>query len=254
MTFDLHEDYDADDLGEPRPAREGDRPYGHRQSEGSYLVGKRDGQRVTVAHFGEVMVRDDGAVAGGEGSVRLEGGFVDGRKEGVWCTSSSNGTTVVENFVGGKWHGEYEAREADGSLLMTAKLVEGEVTELSLPKARSTPSQTEEPEYEPVVGAFGIRFGDIGQLKSLTCRSSSSSCLRFSFSMVAATGRADSLEVSGQSLELNAGAELLTLMGGCGACRLCPWHSTIIGFGKATEVKAPRWEGERRCESISSWS
>ena len=176
VSYDLNQRDVGQRRWAPREARPGDMPSDHRRSEGSFLEGKRDGQWVTVEHLGDVVLRDDGAHVDGESSIRTEGSYSGGEKKGAWRTVSSDGISVTENFVGGKRHGEYEARERDGSLLIAARAVEGEVTEISLPKAMPSPLRAEGSEYAPVVGAFGIVFGDINQLKSLTC-SQYSTCL-----------------------------------------------------------------------------
>ena len=176
VSYDLNQRDGDQRRWAPREARQGDMPSDHRRAEGSFLEGKQDGQWVTVEYLGDVVLRDDGAHADGESSIRTEGSYSGGKKKGAWRTVSSNGISVTKNFVGGKLHGEYEARERDGSLLIAARAVEGEVTEVSLPKAMPSPLQAEGSEYALVVGAFGIVFGDINQLKSLTC-SQYSTCL-----------------------------------------------------------------------------
>ena len=153
------------------------------QQSGPYVAGERQGDWTREHYFdGTLFTQESGPYVAGEKQgdwtredyvlgTLMEGSYSEGEKKGAWRTVSSNGISVTENFVGGKWHGEYEARERDGSLLIAARAVEGEVTEISLPKAMPSPLRAEGLEYAPVVGAFGIVFGDINQLKSLACHS-----------------------------------------------------------------------------------
>ena len=149
------------------------------QEEGPYVDGKQHGNWVIVLEW----TRDwDEVLAEAEAkrSIRRQGAYAEGQRHGTWKASLSNGQQIVRNYAQGTLHGPYEARDADGSVLVAAGLEDGKVTEIRLPKAALPSIQDGGSAQSPVVGGFGISLGpDMEQLRQLKC--GDGSCITSAF-------------------------------------------------------------------------
>ena len=142
----------------------------YERQEGPYVENEKHGPWVEIEHNHDVTLRNDGADAHGDEWTRSEGSYLQGEKDGTWSHVVSDGRKIVETFSGGQWSDDYTAWSADGAILVSATVENGEVTALRLPQAAVPQPPEGASNRSPVLGAFGIAFGgDVDQLAPLGC-------------------------------------------------------------------------------------